>query len=165
MALHDKPFLFDFEVVSSENLTFIPMSVRFHLDRFGLRISLDAWQKLPLEKRALLARFSIDDVIDVSDGDSAIEPNFAHVLINMMHSHVGVEPARFLPDDAPAWRNTEVVLPSVIHQSHVAGLAPPTLECWARLDPFKRYVLAKLSRKPEANHDFVPAMKAFGLAP
>jgi len=25
-------------------------------------------------------------------------------------------------------------------------------------------VLAKLSRKPEGNHDFVPAMKEFGLA-
>jgi len=25
-------------------------------------------------------------------------------------------------------------------------------------------VLAKLSRKPDANHDFVPAMKEFGLA-
>ena len=42
--------------------------------------------------------------------------------------------------------------------------AAPTPEQWARLDPFQRYVLAKLSRKPEGNHDFIPAMTEFGIA-
>ena len=50
----------------------------------------------------------------------------------------------------------------VSHQAVLAGLAAPSVARWAELDPFKRYVLAKLSRKPEANHDFVPAMKEFG---
>jgi hypothetical protein len=40
----------------------------------------------------------------------------------------------------------------------------PGIAQWAKLAPFKRYVLAKLSRKPEGNHDFVPAMKEFGAA-
>lgn len=41
MGLSDAPLLFDFELDSSENLTYIPMIVRFNLDRFGLRISLE----------------------------------------------------------------------------------------------------------------------------
>ena len=37
MGLNEAPLLFNFEVESSENFTYIPMSVRFNLDRFGLR--------------------------------------------------------------------------------------------------------------------------------
>lgn len=159
MGLHEKPLLFDFEVISSENLTFIPMSVRFNLDRFGLRISLAQWQMLPIEDRTLLARFPVED------GDVMIEPNFDHALFEMMRTHVNVEPEWFSPDGEPAWRNTEVVPAGVSHQSALANLLAPTAERWAQLDPFKRYVLTKLSRKPEGNHDFIPAMKEFGLAP
>ena len=51
-----------------------------------------------------------------------------------------------------------------MHQVALASLHAPSTDQWATLEPFKRYVLTKLSRKPEANHDFVPAMKEFGLA-
>ncbi|CAB3750843.1 nitrate reductase associated protein [Paraburkholderia solisilvae] len=157
MGLNEAPQLFHFEVESSENLTFIPMCVRFNLDRFGLRISLPQWQMLPHEDRALLARFPVDE-------DTAIEPNFDHALYEMLRTHANVEPDWFTPEDAPAWRDTGTVPDGVLHQANVAQVAAPNLEQWAQLEPFKRYVLAKLSRKPEGNHDFVPAMKEFGLA-
>jgi hypothetical protein len=157
MGLNEAPLLFTFEVASSENLTFIPMSVRFNLDRFGLRISLAQWQMLPNEDRALLARFPVED-------DTAIEPNFDHALFEMMRTHADVEPDWFTPEESPAWRDTAAVPEGVVHQANVAQLAAPSAEQWAQLHPFKRYVLAKLSRKPEANHDFIPAMKEFGLA-
>lgn len=158
MGLLETPLLFDFELVSSEDLTYMPMSVRFNLDRFGLRISLAQWQTLPHADRALLARFPISD-------DAAIEPNFDHALFEMMRTHANVEPDWFTPDAEPAWRNTDVVPEGVVHQSKLAGVPAPTPERWAQLDPFKRYVLTKLSRKPEGNHDFLPAMREFGLAP
>ena len=157
MGLNEAPLLFDFEVQSSENFTYIPMSVRFNLDRFGLRISLAQWQMLPLEDRKLLARFPVAD-------DAEIEPNFDHALFEMLRTHANVEPEWFTPDDAPAWRNTEAVPESVERQAKMAGLAAPSAARWAELDPFKRYVLAKLSRKPEINHDFIPAMREFGAA-
>jgi hypothetical protein len=158
MGLNEAPLLFDFEVVSSENLTYIPMAVRFNLDRFGLRISLAQWQMLPYEDRALLARFPVDD-------DATIEPNFDHALFEMLRTHANVEPEWFTPDEKPVWLNAAAVPEGVVHQSKLASLVAPTPERWAQLDPFKRYVLTKLSRKPESNHDFVPAMKEFGLAP
>ncbi|MBN3805642.1 nitrate reductase maturation protein NarM [Paraburkholderia sp. Ac-20336] len=157
MALNEAPLLFDFEVASSENFTYIPMSVRFNLDRFGLRISLDQWQQLPLEDRKLLARFPVDEDIET-------EPNFDHALFEMLRTHANVEPEWFTPEAAPAWRRIDDVPAGVAHQAGLAGLAAPSVARWAELDPFKRYVLAKLSRKPEANHDFVPAMKEFGAA-
>ncbi|MDI9681113.1 nitrate reductase associated protein, partial [Burkholderia cenocepacia] len=45
----------------------------------------------------------------------------------------------------------------------LAGLPAPALAQWQRLAPFQRYVLVKLSRKPTLNHDFLPAMREFGL--
>ncbi|ACD15090.1 nitrate reductase associated protein [Paraburkholderia phytofirmans] len=157
MGLNEAPLLFNFEVESSENFTYIPMSVRFNLDRFGLRISLDQWQTLPLEDRKLLARFPVEE-------DAEIEPNFDHALFEMLRTHANIEPEWFTPEEAPAWRRTDSVPEAISHQARLAGLAAPGVAQWAELEPFKRYVLAKLSRKPEANHDFVPAMKEFGAA-
>ena len=157
MGLTDKPLLFDFEVQSSENFTFIPMSVRFNLDRFGLRISLAQWQMLPLEDRKLLTRFPVED-------DAEIEPNFDHALFEMLRTHADVAPEWFTPDASPAWLRTDAVPDGLLRQAQLAGLAAPEPAQWSALAPFKRYVLAKLSRKPEANHDFIPAMKEFGLA-
>ena len=124
MGLNEAPLLFDFEVQSSENFTYIPMSVRFNLDRFGLRISLAQWQMLPLEDRKLLARFPVAD-------DAEIEPNFDHALFEMLRTHANVEPEWFTPDDAPAWRNTEAVPESVERQAKMAGLAAPSAARWA----------------------------------
>lgn len=157
MALNDTPLLFRFEVESSENLTYIPMCVRFNLDRFGLRISLEQWQLLPLEDRRLLARFPVDE-------DVLTEPNFDHALFEMLRTHANVEPEWFAPDEAPAWRDVGIVPGGIAHQAAMASLAAPGVEAWAQLAPFQRYVLAKLARKPESNHDFAPAMREFGLA-
>ena len=157
MGLHESPLMFDFEAVSSENLKFMPMSVRFNLDRFGLRISLAQWQGLPHADRVLLARFPVDE-------DTAIEPNFDHALFEMMRTHANVEPDWFAPEMNPAWRETSAVPNGVQNQCRIAGLPPVEVAHWAALDPFKRYVLTKLSRKPEGNHDFMPAMREFGLA-
>lgn len=156
MGLHQAPLLFDFEIVSSEDFKFMPMSVRFNLDRFGLRISLVQWQMLPYADRVLLARFPIDE-------DKEIEPNFDHALFEMMRTHADIEPDWFTPDSEPAWRNTDAVPDGVVNQCRIAGLPLPKAERWAALEPFKRYVLTKLSRKPEGNHDFVPAMREFGF--
>jgi len=156
MGLHDTPLLFDFELVSSEDLTYMPMSVRFNLDRFGLRISLAQWQLLPHADRALLARFPVDE-------DAQIEPNFDHALFEMMRTHANVEPEWFTPEQDPIWRATAAVPEGVLNHSRTVTGTAVTLERWAALDPFKRYVLTKLTRKPEASHDFVPAMREFGL--
>ncbi|WP_116139341.1 nitrate reductase associated protein [Trinickia diaoshuihuensis] len=156
MGLLETPLLFDFELVSSENLTYMPMSVRFNLDRFGLRISLAQWQLLPHADRALLARFPVDE-------DAQIEPNFDHALFEMMRTHANVEPDWFTPEPDPAWRNAAAVPERLQAHSRAVGAAALGVERWAQLDPFKRYVLTKLTRKDEPSHDFLPAMREFGL--
>jgi hypothetical protein len=157
MPLLDAPLLLDFEVSSSENLTFMPLGVRYNLDRFGMRISLSQWQALPHADRTLLACFPLDD-------DPQIERSFDRALAEMLRTHLNAEPETFEPDMSRAWESTQAVPESLVRHCALAGLTPPDVGQWAALPVFHRYVLAKLSRKPALSHDFVPAMKSFGLA-
>jgi hypothetical protein len=157
MALYDAPRLFGFELESTENLSFIPLVVRFNLDRFGQIISLAQWRQLPHSDRELLARFPVEN-------DAAIEPNFDRALAEMLRTHADAAPETFVPDSDPIWAHTDVVPETVIRQSSLCGIGSPSLDRWSALSPFQRYALAKLSRKPDVNHDFVPAMREFGLA-
>jgi hypothetical protein len=157
MALYDAPRLFRFEIESTENLRFIPLVVRFNLDRFGQRLSLDEWQRLPHEDRALLARFPVESDVEIA-------PNFDLALREMLRTHAGSEPESFSPETDPVWVHTDAVPESVIRQSSLCGVGAPSLDRWAALSAFQRYALAKLSRKNEVNHDFVAAMWEFGLA-
>ncbi len=156
MPLLDTPLLLDFEVSSCENLTYIPLAVRYNLDRFGVRISLTQWQTLPHADRVLLACFPLDD-------DPQIERRFDQALAEMLRTHLNAEPSVQAPDVSPAWQRTDAVPDELLRQCSLAGVAPVSVARWATLPRFHRYVLIKLSRKPVANHDFVPAMKSFGL--
>jgi hypothetical protein len=157
MGLYDAPRLFGFEVESSDNLRFIPLAVRFNLDRFGQRITLDQWQMLPVEDRALLARFPIED-------EAELEKHFDLTLEEMMKTHANVAPEKVEIDRDPVWAHADAVPEAVIRQSSLCGVSAPSLSSWAKLDRFQRYALAKLSRNTDkANHDFLPAMEEFGL--
>ncbi|SAK96767.1 nitrate reductase associated protein [Caballeronia ptereochthonis] len=158
MGLYDAARLFGFEVESSDNLTFIPLAVRFNLDRFGMRITLDQWQQLPYDDRVLLARFPVED-------DADLEKNFDLALEEMMKTHGNAAPGRIERDPDPVWAHADAVPETVIRQSSLCGLSAPSLSRWAKLDRFQRYALAKLSRNTDkVNHDFLPAMREFGLA-
>ena len=157
MALYDAPRLFGFELESTENLSFIPLVVRFNLDRFGQIISLDQWRRLPHSDRELLARFPVEN-------DAAIEPNFDRGARRDASNPRRRGAGDIQPDTDPIWAHTDVVPETVIRQSSLCGISSPSLGRWSELSPFQRYALAKLSRKADVNHDFVPAMREFGLA-
>ncbi|WJF90709.1 nitrate reductase associated protein [Paraburkholderia bonniea] len=161
MKLNAEPLLFNFEIASSQNLTFIPLAVRFNLDRCGLRISLEQWQQLPYAARQQLACYPVEDR---PRPVAAQTPEFACTLGALLNTFGnGGAPEPFAPELAPAWRDTAAIPPEVIQQAALAEVRVPDAGQWAALAPFQRYVLAKLSRKPRANHDFIPALKEFGL--
>jgi hypothetical protein len=169
---HLTPQLFAFEVPSSENLAFIPLSVRFHLDRHGLRISLADWQGLPLEVRTRLASYPVEDesaeaeelIADIGISEpSRNNEAFAAELAAWMLQYVGHPPVSETPPLTMPGEDIVMVPDGVIQQCTLAGLPPVATNDWVRLTRFQRYALAKLSRKTSANHDFLPAMKEFGL--
>lgn len=154
------PQLFAFEIVSSENFAYIPLSVRFHLDRTGLRISLDQWQRLPLDRRIALSSYPVNALSDAP----TVPDVFAHLLQETLFAHTGEQPESETPPPFLPGDDVAEVYPGLAVQCDLAGLPPVTQADWAALSRFQRYALAKLSRKPKANHDFIPAMREFGLA-
>lgn len=162
MSREDQPQLFDFEIPSSDNFAFIPLSVRFHLDRCGLRISLDDWQRLPLDSRIALSSYRVLEADEVeADGP---KEDFAVVLTATMQAHAGHPPeTEGGPASLPGDDRTAVP-EALLQQCALTHLRVIDLAAWRGLSRFQRYALAKLSRKPKANHDFPQAMREFGLA-
>ncbi|MCY0387335.1 hypothetical protein OVY01_08825 [Robbsia sp. Bb-Pol-6] len=179
MTRQDRPQLFDFEVPSSENLSYIPLSVRFHLDRSGQRISLDDWQRLPYDARVTLASYAVEEgpgggALGGTDGvartrtspstvQQSSEADFAALLRAWMLEHVGRPPETGAPPASLPGDDRAALPASVAAQCALAGLDVPGDDAWAALSRFQRYALAKLSRKATLNHDFVPAMTEFRL--
>src|ERR1700753_4342416 len=100
MGLYDAARLFGFEVESSDNLRFIPLAVRFNLDRFGKRITLDQWQQLPYDDPPLLAPFPAED-------DAELEKNCVLALEEMMKTHVNAAPEKIERDPDPVWMHAD----------------------------------------------------------
>lgn len=154
----DAPQLFAFEQPSCEDYTFIPLSVRFHLDRCGWRLSLVQWQALPYADRVRLAACPVSE-----QGAPTTSPFDA--LLTLLAARDLREPVERMPPMQPMPGDDVSQVPdSVQAQCGFADLATLATAQWAALSPFQRYALAKLSRKPKANHDFLPALREFGLA-
>lgn len=158
MALHAAPLLFDFEIEASQNLTFIPLGVRYNLDCCGMRISLTDWQRLPHEQRLCLARLPL-----VQQAAGYAPGAFDAVLTELVRTHLHSEPERFIPDANPPWLDATAVPAQVVQQCALAGIGPFDQAAWAGLTLLQRYALLKLSRKPARNHDFPHAAAEFGL--
>lgn len=154
--------MFHFEEQSSEGLAYIPLSVRFHLDASGCRISLAQWQALPLSEREAVCALPVP--ADSREATRACVARLSAALqaagetplaqereAPLSHAGAGVgEDARELPA-------------AVARQAALHRVAPPTAQAWCALDRFQRYALIKLSRRDTPNHDFLPALREFGL--
>jgi hypothetical protein len=167
MAPDATPLLFQFEKASTENMTFMPMIVRFHLDRLGLHLSFAQWQALPDDERRRLACFPVDERTpraQPAPESDAFEDALAAMLRRIYaHAHTDAQLQRFAPEASPAWQCVAAVPDEVIHQADMACLPAPGVAQWARLALLQRYALCKLSRRPQLHRDFIPAMREFGL--
>jgi hypothetical protein len=186
MPLPDQPLLFDFEIVSSENLTYIPMCVRFNLDRCGLHLTLEQWQALPLADRVALAQMPLaleeahegafEAAPDASAPETVVQARaarFAAYLRERVSASSATplaaqaESSDLSPSSpssgAAAWALPGAVPAAVLKQCELHGTPPLSDAAWSRIDPFKRYILVKLSRRATPNHDFLPALREFCL--
>jgi hypothetical protein len=150
------PVMFRFEVRASENLTFIPFVVRFHLDECGIRLPLTAWQSLDYTARGLLAGIA-------PSGDGASAQRFDSLLEAGIGPHAYAALERCPVDPHAAWRDVSGVPQTIVAQCALQGLPAPKPHDWARLDILARYTLAKLSRKARCHEDFPAALREFGL--
>ncbi|WP_454725227.1 MULTISPECIES: nitrate reductase associated protein [Cupriavidus] len=156
-------FGFPADAEAMQSWRYIPMSVRFALDRAGVTIALSEWQALPLPARRQLVAAGVDsaDRVDSAEDDGAAA--FRALLDAAMRQHLGRAAA--VLDGAPdaSWRVPDALPAAVLAQYAWAGLAPASPQAWRRLPPLARYTLLKMSRKPRPNDAFALALAELRL--
>jgi hypothetical protein len=155
MTSAPKPYLFSFEAAQTEPLTFIPLGVRFYLDRCGARLSLVQWQALSESDRAALA----------SSEPAADDPStqrYEALLESLAREHsIGpIERQTPTPVDEIA---PQAVPETVISQAAQHSIDGPSQAAWDQLSVAQRYALTKLARKARRSEDFASAMREFGI--
>ncbi|MEY3300341.1 MAG: hypothetical protein RLZZ597_3601 [Cyanobacteriota bacterium] len=150
----DTSSLFRFELDFADTLHCVPMGVRLKLDTCGIKLSLAQWNQFDRAERQQL----IDRPCDQPEAIVAYG-NYLATLVDQHHSG----PLKTLAvDPHPPWHRADGIPPSVQQRTEVLGLAL-TVAQWQSLSPLQRFALVKLSRPSHENHNFLPALKEFGL--
>lgn len=151
----DSPVLFQFELDFADTLHCVPMAVRLKLDTCGVKLSLAQWNQFDRGERQHL----LDRPCDQPDTVSAYRDYLAD-LIAQHHSG----PLKTLAvDPHPPWHQGDCIPPAVQQRATILGY-PLALAQWQCLHPLQRFALIKLSRPSHDNHNFLPALREFGLA-
>jgi hypothetical protein len=135
---------FGYEEEYKDDLRFIPMRMRYRLDLAGLKIGLEAWQRLPLQDRLSL---SAAPVATATEADG-----FRKRVNAALKACTALEAAETAPVDPAAWGNA-VYAPESVRTACVAAGLRFDESAWKRMTDFQRYALLKLSassRQPEA---------------
>ena len=139
-------------------LAFVPMYVRFALDRAGRKIGLAEWTALAPEVRHELAERALAFRDDDGDGDDRA---FAERLDNAL-AIAGLPTARALaPLDVSGFTRPS----DTLHRNVVAAGGALDEAAWPRLSTFDRYALFKLGDRDAPSHDLAAALDELGLRP
>ena len=150
----DETRLFGFESELEANLTYMPMAVRFKLDKCGIKLSLEQWQRLPLHRRRELLRTPCDHAAAIS--------NYRLMLRSMVMECTGEEPPTIRTAERPQWADHDA--PEQVRRAATAmGLESPSPARWRSLSALERFALVKLSRDGRDHRNLGPALREFGF--
>jgi hypothetical protein len=150
----DDARLFGFEADADPNLTYIPLAVRFKLDKCGIKLSLDQWNQLPQRTRR--------DLLDAPCTNNADVARYSQMLCRLVKETVGDEPQRLPIAPSHAWENTEIPR-QIADKALQLGVQVPTSEQWRGLSALQRFALLKLSRPGSDNRKLISALRELGL--
>jgi hypothetical protein len=138
--------LFAFEREEFSNLNWIPMLIRYRLDRCGLKLSLKGWQKLPFAERARLLELEFR-------GDEEVQA-WISCLKNALAVHEG-EP----PTPMSRWENPAEI---PLNVRELLELGSKEVN-WGLLSPIQQYVLCKLASGKTPQRYFSQALVEFSI--
>lgn len=145
---------FEFEADFVESLRCIPMQVRLKLDTCGIKLKLPQWHQFTHRDRALLVELPCTLPSEIE--------TYRQTLRTLVRERTQQDASELPIDPAPDWLQTDHIPDSVQQKSAAVGVAI-ALTQWAALSPVQRFVLIKLSRAGHENHNFLPAVREFGL--
>ncbi|WP_008313816.1 nitrate reductase associated protein [Leptolyngbya sp. PCC 6406] len=147
------PF-FQFEADFVQSLRCIPMRVRFKLDTCGVKLKLHHWHQFTAAERRSL--------VDLPCGEGDSIQSYRDYLQGLVIHYDGTAAQDLLLDPEPPWLRSD--LPNAVQaQAETLGITLSAAQ-WQALSPLQRFALLKLSRPGHENHNFLPALREFGLA-
>lgn len=154
VALVADSCIFGFESELERSLEFIPLTVRFKLDKCAVKISLEQWREFSAQERQMLLEMPCEE--------HAERKVFVQNLELLAKSKTGDGVRSFQTTSSQSWEGADVP-EQVRRQTMELGLAPPTPSQWQALTALQRYVLVKLCREGGRHRNLVPALKEFDL--
>lgn len=143
-----------FEDETYATLEFMPFAVRYRLDRVGLKLSLAAWQELPVAERHALCEHPVDT-------DDARADFLARCIRDAAATSAPAKPIAPVTDPPP-WRTFEAFT-RVVARFESFGRIPMRVR-WEALPDESAYVLWRLADPTRDVDRFAAAARAFGLA-
>jgi hypothetical protein len=137
-----------------DNIRCIPMIVRFKLDVCGVKLQLAQWSKLTAQERQQLGDLPCITTEQIN--------GYRLFLQGLIAGRTGHEATLLVVDEAPAWADSDRILPDLQQQARQIG-SEISLRQWKSLYLLQRFALLKLCRPGHENRNFPIAMKEFGL--
>lgn len=148
------PHFFKFEADFTDSLRCIPMCVRMNLDTCGIKLKLAQWTAFTPEERQQLVTLPCTADLDIQA--------YRQRLKDLIWERTQTQAKELPIDDHPAWLNTGSI-PTALQEKAQAHDVAVTLEQWQALTSLQRFALIKLSRPSHESHNFLPALREFGL--
>jgi hypothetical protein len=146
---------FDFEAEIYQSLSCLPMAARRKLDRLGLKISLEQWQRLSRGERLMICHAPAS----TPDECEALRLFIGEVAV----ARSGLPPRPLSDESRKEAEPPAEPPPPLVTNAKEFGVALTARE-WDRLDDDERYALIKLGGAPRPSHNFKAALHEL-LAP
>ena len=138
------------------NIRCIPMIVRYKMDKAGIKLKLNEWNKFSEKERIELAKWPFDHADEIKV--------YHEFLAGLIRNNTGNAPTNMDVEQYPAWDNTDTVPLEIAERMNEIGL-PVSSQRWKALTQLQRFALVKLSRPGHESKNFSKALKEFGLMP
>ena len=141
---------FQFEAEIYESLYCVPMAARRKLDRIGLKVSLEQWQRLTRAEHLAICYMPAD----TPDECEALR----EVITEMIKSRCGSAPKE-LPEESRLAASPPLAPPALlVERSREAGFELNG-QRWLHLDEDERYALIKLGNEKTVSHNLPAALQ------
>ena len=144
---------YPFEGPATIDLSLIPLSIRYKLDRAEIKLHLTQWQKISIDDRQRLLDTPCSNAIEVA--------TYRALLLEIIERYFSEPPTSHpLSDDQP-WADRSRWPQVVIEQSENQSIALPPVGNWQALSEMDRHALFVLGRSKHAHQEFIAAMNLF----
>lgn len=144
---------YPFEGPSTTDLSLIPLSIRYKLDRSEIKLHLAQWQQISLDDRQRL--------LDTSCGSATEVAGYRALLTEIIERYFSAPPTSHAPISNAPWADSSRWPQVVIEQCRIQSITLPPVERWQSLSGVDRHALFVLGRSKHAQEEFIAAMCLF----